>query len=152
VCEWLRGQPNGSIVDLLPVQELIANLEPPVLKEQFKTLPPIGDNDRRHNRGQSHLDRSRSANHHNCRGNDDRGQPHEPQLQSQPIIKIGDRKVINGTAYIVTYSKSLKPFVHNNGWLEVKKSANQRNLYLVLRWREDTIKRSQYLGKVVRSD
>jgi hypothetical protein len=65
---------------------------------------------------------------------------------------VGDRQIINGVAYILTHTKSPKPIFQANGWLEVKQSANQRNLYLCLRWRAEGKKRSHHLGKVIRAD
>jgi hypothetical protein len=80
-----------------------------------------------------------------------RGQSLPDLQQSQLLLTVGDRKIINGVPYILTHSKSPKPIFHVNGWLEVKESVNKRNLYLCLRWRDDGKKRSKHLGKVVKA-
>ena len=167
ICQWMRGQPNGSIIDLPEVREqienLLPNLQPPILREQFKNLLPNPENRGQQNRGQQNrghpdylppileppknlppiLDRADREN---------RGQQQTDRDQSQLLVTVGDRKIINGVAYILTHSKSLKPIFHDNGWLEVKESVNKRNLYLCLRWRDDGRKRSRHLGKVIRAD
>lgn len=192
ICQWLRGQPNGSIIDLPEVREqienLLPNLQPPILREQFKNLLPNLDN-----RGQPHksllasqIPAGKSVDNKPLpagtgnRGQQNRGHPDylppilEPPKslppildlqdrenrgqqqtdpdQSQLLVTVGDRKIINGVAYILTHSKSPKPISQTNGWLEVKESVNKRNLYLCLRWRAEGKKRSRHLGKVIRAD
>ena len=172
ICQWMRGQPNGSIIDLPDVREqienLLPNLQPPILREQFKTLLPNPENRGQQNRGQQNrgqqnrghpdylppileppknlppiLDRADREN---------RGQQETDPDQSQLLVTVGDRKIINGVAYILTHTKSPKPISQTNGWLEVKESVNKRNLYLCLRWRAEGKKRSRHLGKVIRAD
>ena len=172
ICQWMRGQPNGSIIDLPDVREqienLLPNLQPPILREQFKNLLPNPENRGQQNRGQQNrgqqnrghpdylppileppknlppiLDRADREN---------RGQQETDPDQSQLLVTVGDRKIINGVAYILTHTKSPKPISQTNGWLEVKESVNKRNLYLCLRWRAEGKKRSRHLGKVIRAD
>ena len=186
ICQWMRGQPNGNIIDLPEVREqienLLPNLQPPILREQFKNLLPNLENpENLKNRG--HLvnllpnpdNRGQQNRGQQNRGHPDylppileppkslppildlddrenRGQQQTDPDQSQLLVTVGDRQIINGVAYILTHSKSLKPIFHDNGWLEVKESVNKRNLYLCLRWRAEGKKRSRHLGKVVRAD
>jgi hypothetical protein len=227
ICQWFRGQPNGGIIDLPDVREqienLLPNLQPPILREHFKSLlpnlenpehlknrghlinlPPIPDN-----RGQPHKswlateipagksvdnkplpagtgnsdslqtgspymevrqERGQQNRGHpdylppileppkslppilDLQDRENRGQQETDPEQSQLLVTVGDRQIINGVAYILTHTKSPKPIFQTNGWLEVKQSANQRNLYLCLRWRAEGKKRSHHLGKVIRAD
>lgn len=161
ICEWLRGQPNGSIVDLPDVRNFIDNLQPLTLREHVKSLPPIPENRGQQNRGQPDylppiLEPPKSlppildSDDRENRGQN-RGQLAQDPEQSQLLLTVGDRKIINGVPYILTHSKSPKPIFEVNGWLEVKESVNKRNLYLCLRWRDDGKKRSKHLGKVVKA-
>jgi hypothetical protein len=178
ICQWFRGQPNGGIIDLPDVREqienLLPNLQPPILREHFKSLLPNLEN-REQNREQNREHKSwlateipqgnSVANQPLPAGTGNREQPHKllpipenrEQLRQDPeesqlLVTVGDRQIINGVAYILTHTKSTKPITHANGWLDVKKSANQRNLYLCLRWREGSKQRSHHLGKVIRAD
>jgi hypothetical protein len=161
ICEWMRGQPNGSIVDLPDVRNLLASLQPPTLREHLKSLPPIADENRGQNRGQNRghpdylppiLDPPKSLPPIlDSDDRENRGQHQIDQERSQLLVTVGDRKIINGVTYLFTHSKSSKPISQTNGWLEVKESANKRNLYLYLRWRDGTTKRSKHLGKVVKA-
>jgi hypothetical protein len=166
ICEWMRGQPNGSIVDLPDVRDLIANIQPPTLREHLKSLPPIPKSPQ--NRG--HENRGQQNRGHpdylppileppkslppilDSEDRENRGQEQTDPDQSQLLVTVGDRKIINGVAYILTHTKSPKPISQTNGWLEVKESVNKRNLYLCLRWRAEGKKRSKHLGKVIRAD
>jgi hypothetical protein len=119
-----RGQENRGQQNRGHPDYLPPILEPP------KSLPPILNSEDRENRGQQQTDPD----------------------QSQLLVTVGDRQIINGVAYILTHTKSPKPISHTNGWLEVKESVNKRNLYLCLRWRAEGKKRSRHLGKVIRAD
>jgi hypothetical protein len=148
-------------VELPEISNLLANLQPPTLREHLKSLPPIAKNRGQQNRGQQNrghpeylppiLEPPKSlppildpADREN------RGQTDQYPERSQLLVTVGDRKTINGTTYLFTHSKLSKPISQPNGWLEVKKSANKRNLYLYLRWREEGVKRSKHLGKVIK--
>jgi hypothetical protein len=163
----MRGQPNGNIIDLPEVREqienLLPNLQPPILREQFKTLLSIPENRGQENRGQQNrghpdylppiLEPPKSLPPIlDSEDRENRGQEQTDPDQSQLLVTVGDRKIINGVAYILTHTKSPKPISHTNGWLEVKESVNKRNLYLCLRWRAEGKKRSRHLGKVIRAD
>jgi hypothetical protein len=198
ICQWMRGQPNGNIIDLPDVREqienLLPNLQPPILREQFKNLLPNPENRGQQNRGQQNrgqqnrgqqnrgqqnrghpdylppileppkslppiLDLEDRENSDSLRTGfpsmevrQDRGQQETDPDQSQLLVTVGDRKIINGVAYILTHTKSPKPISQTNGWLEVKESVNKRNLYLCLRWRAEGKKRSRHLGKVIRAE
>jgi hypothetical protein len=56
ICQWFREQPNGGIIDLPDVREqienLLPNLQPPILREHFKSLLPNLEN-REQNREQN---------------------------------------------------------------------------------------------------
>jgi hypothetical protein len=158
ICEWMRGQPNGSIVDLPDVRNLLANLQPPTLREHLKSLPPIANENRgQQNRGHPDylppiLEPPKSLPPIlDSDDRENRGQERTHPERSQLLVTVGDRKIINGVPYILTHTKSPKPIFEVNGWLEVKESVNKRNLYLCLRWRDDGRKRSKHLGKVVKA-
>jgi hypothetical protein len=198
ICQWFREQPNGGIVDLPEVREqienLLPNLQPPILREHFKSLLPNLDNreqnreqeNREQNRGQENREQTSWLtsefptgkildNQPSPAGTRNREQsktllpifkPHpenreqnREQIETDPtrsplVQTEDDRQIItvNGVTYILQHTKSLKPINRLNGWLDVKPSANKRNLYLCLRWRDDGKQRSKHLGKVIRAD
>ncbi len=103
--------------------------------EHFKSLLPIlkpPQKNREQNREQIETDSDRS---------------HLVETESdRQIVKV------KGETYILQNTKSLNLLNRRNGWYDIKPSANKRNLYLCLRWREGSTQRSRHLGKVIPLD
>jgi hypothetical protein len=79
ICKWFRGQPNGGIIDLpdvrAQIENLLPNLQPPILREHFKSLLPNLENPE-HLKNRGHLINLPPIP-------DNRGQPHKSLLASQ---------------------------------------------------------------------
>ena len=156
----MRAQPNGGILDLPEIREqlnnLLPNLQPPVLREHFKSLLPNLEN--REQNGEQNREQFESLLPILKPPQQNREQNRE-QIKTDPtgspLVQIdGDRQIVkvNGETYILNPTKSAKPINRLNGWLDIKPSANKRNLYLCLRWRDGTTQRSRHLGKVIPLD
>jgi hypothetical protein len=89
ICQWFREQPNGGIIDLPDVREqienLLPNLQPPILREHFKSLLPNLENPE-HLKNRGHLINLPPIP-------DNRGQPHKSWLATEiPAGKSVDNK------------------------------------------------------------
>jgi hypothetical protein len=181
ICEWMRAQPNGGNLDLPEIREqfdrLLPNLQPPILQEHFKSLLPNLENGEQN--GEQNREQFKSLLPNLENGEQIREQNREQSKSLLPILKPpqqireqnreqiktdpprspllqidSDRQIvkINGKSYKIQSTKMTEQINRLNGWLDVKPSANKRNLYLCLRWREGSTQRSRHLGKVIPLD
>ncbi len=167
ICEWMRGQPNGKNLDLpdRTFLDLLPILEPPILREHFKTLLPIFKppiNREQKNREQENREQENREQPKTLlpilkppinREQENREQKETDSMESPLVETESDRKIVKvrGTSYIFQSTKSLESINRLNGWLDIKPSPNKRHLYLCLRWRDGNIQRSKHLGKVLKA-